>query len=351
MSPRILFVVDAGPRVGGGHVMRSLTLAQALGQQGAACAFMGPPAVSAIFETFAPDAQVLAAASTEPRDLAAAIGAEQFDAVVFDHYGLGERDHRAMGQGRPVLVFDDLADRALGADIVVDSGPGRKAEDYDGLIPDEARLLLGPTFAPVRPEFAALRATALAWRGEPVQRLLVSMGLTDVGGITARVVERLRPRVGDAGLDIVLGREAASFAGLAKVARRDPRLAVHVDTPHMARLTAEADIAVGAAGSSIWERCVLGLPSILVVLADNQRAAATALAEREAALVIDVDAKDFDAQLDRALMRLLIDAELRKKLAANSAGLCDGRGAERVATAFLQRIAQTQDKTPDSPSP
>jgi UDP-2,4-diacetamido-2,4,6-trideoxy-beta-L-altropyranose hydrolase len=337
-GPRILFVVDAGPRVGGGHVMRSLTLAGALAGQGATCAFMGPPAVSALLDAFAPAAIRLAAASTEPRDLAPAIGAEQFDAVVFDHYGLADRDHRAMGQGRPVLVIDDLANRPLGADVVVDSGPARKPEDYDGLVPDDCRLLLGPNFAPVRPEFAALRETALAWRGEPVQRILVSMGLTDVGGVTARIVERLRPRVGEAGLDVVLGGAAASLAGLSKVARRDTRLAVHVDTPHMARLTAEADIAVGAAGSSTWERCTLGLPTLMVILAENQRAAAETLAQRGAALVADLVAPDFEAQFDRALTRLLIDADLRRRLAATSAEVCDGQGAQRTATAFLQGI-------------
>ena len=337
-GPRILFVVDAGPRVGGGHVIRSLTLAGALSAQGASCTFMGPPAVSAVLDAFAPDAAQLAAASTEPRDLATAIAAEAFDAVVFDHYGLGERDHRAMGQGRPVLVIDDLADRPLGADVVVDSGPARKAEDYNGLIADDARLLLGPTYAPVRPEFAALRQTALAWRGEPVQRVLVAMGLTDVDAVTARVVERLRPRVGDAGLDIVLGAQAPSLPGLMKVARRDPRLAIHVDTPHMARLTAEADIAVGGSGSSAWERCTLGLPSVVIVLAENQRSAAAALVERGAALALDADQPDFDPQFDRALTRLMIDPALRRQLAVSSAELCDGLGAGRTATVFLQRI-------------
>lgn len=337
-GPRILFVVDAGPRVGGGHVMRSLTLAGALSGQGATCTFMGPPAVSALLDAFAPAAARLAAASTEPRDLAAAIGAEQFDAVVFDHYGLSSREHRAMGQGRPVLVIDDLADRPLGADIVVDSGPARTAEDYTGLVPDDTRLLLGPNFAPVRPEFAALRETALAWRGEPVQRILVSMGLTDVGGITARIVERLRLRIGETGLDVVLGAGAASLPGLTKVARRDARLTLHVDTPHMARLTAEADLAVGGAGSSTWERCTLGLPTLQVVLAENQRAAAEAVAARGAALVVDAGVPDFDAQFDRGLTRLLIDAELRRTLAARSSELCDGQGAARTATAFLLRI-------------
>lgn len=333
-GPRILFVVDGGPSVGGGHVMRSLTLARALEAHGASYAFVGPPAVSELLDAFAPEATRIPA-----ENLAAAAVREAYDAIVFDHYGLAEPDHRAMARGRPVLVIDDLANRPLGGDVILDSGPSRRAEDYNGLIPAHARLLLGPTFAPVRPEFAALREPALAWRGEPVQRILVSMGLTDLGGVTAQIVERIRPKIHDIGLDIVLGGGAPSAAGLAKVARRDPRLLLHVDTPHMARLTAEADIGVGAAGSTTWERCVLGLPSILIVLADNQRGAARALAEQHAALVLDLAAGDFDEAFDRAFLRLLRDAELRRSLAAASAEVCDGLGAGRVAEAFLNHIA------------
>jgi UDP-2,4-diacetamido-2,4,6-trideoxy-beta-L-altropyranose hydrolase len=337
-GPRILFVVDAGPEVGGGHVMRCLTLAGALEAQGAACRFVAPPDVAAILDAFAPETARAAAGSTAPADLAAAASGEIFDAVVFDHYGLAEGDHRPMAQGRPTLVLDDLADRPLGADLLLDSGPARRAEDYIGLTPDSVRLLLGPQYAPVRPEFAALRDQALGWRGEPVGRVLVSLGLTDLDGITGRVVERLRPKVSDVGIDIVLGAEAPSLASLSKIARRDTRITLHIDSPHMARLTAEADIGVGAAGSSTWERCTLGLPTLMVVLAENQRAAAETLAERDAALVIDADAADFDTAFDRALRRLTTDAALRRQLATASAELCDGQGAPRAAEAFLKMI-------------
>ena len=87
--------------------------------------------------------------------------------MVFDHYGLAEPTIAPWPGASPLLVIDDLADRPLGADLVLDSGPARQAEDYLGLIADGARLLLGPAYAPVRPEFAALREPALAWRGEP----------------------------------------------------------------------------------------------------------------------------------------------------------------------------------------
>ena len=333
-GPTILFVVNAGADVGGGHVMRSLTLAQALQAQGASCRFVGPGPVGVLIKAFAPDMDHV---TTD--DLAATVAGETFEAMVFDHYGLAEPEHRQMAAGRPVLVVDDLADRALGADLVLDAGPARKAEDYLRFTPAETRLLLGPNFAAVRPEFAALRAPALAWRGEPVQRVLVSLGLTDVDGITARIVERLRPRIHDIGIDIVLGAEAASLSSLTRVARHDPRLTVHVDTPHMARLTAEADLGVGAPGSSAWERCVLGLPSILVILAANQRPAAQALEAQGAALVVDLLASDFEASFDRALMKLLRDGEARRTMAARSAEVCDGLGAGRTAEAFLRLIA------------
>jgi UDP-2,4-diacetamido-2,4,6-trideoxy-beta-L-altropyranose hydrolase len=341
-GPRILFVVDAGARVGGGHVMRSLTLAQALEAEGCAVAFVGPPAMADVLDAFAPQVRRRISPTAEPWDLASTVAAEDFEAIVFDHYGLGEPEHRALAGDRPVMAIDDLADRPLGADVVLDSGPARKAEDYSGLVPVNTRLLLGPQFAPVRPEFAALREKALAWRGEPVHRILVSMGLTDVGGVTAQVVERLRPRIGgDIGVDIVLGSGAESLPGLTKIARRDTRLLLHVDVPHMARLAAEADIAIGGAGSSAWERCTLGLPSLQVVLADNQRAAAQALADRGAALNVDLAAPDFDLQFDRALMRLLRDAELRRSLAGASAVLCAGLGAARTAQAFMARIGES----------
>ena len=169
--------------------------------------------------------------------------------------------------------------------------------------------------------------------------MLVSLGLTDLDGITGRVVERLRPKVSEVGIDIVLGADAPSLASLTKIARRDTRILLHIDTPHMARLTAEADVAIGAAGSSAWERCTLGLPTLMLVVAENQRAAANSLAEREAALVVDADATDFDALFDRALTRLTTDAALRRQMAAASAEICDGQGAPRVAEAFLKMIA------------
>lgn len=324
-GPRILFVCDAGETVGGGHVMRCLTLAGALAERGARPAFLRTPAVAEVVGRFGGGA-----ALTDD--------AAGFEAVVFDHYGLGAEDHRRIAGGRPALVIDDLADRPLAADLVLDAGPARRAQDYAGLVAPDTRLLLGPAYAAVRPAFSVLREVALARRGGTVRRILVSLGLTDVGGITGRVAERLLATAPDQTLDVVVGAGAPSLPHLRALA--GPRLALHVDAQDMPRLTLEADLAVGAGGSTTWERCVLGLPSILLILAPNQAPAAAAMAKREAAMVLDVAEPGFEADFDAALRRLLDDAPLRRRLSAASAEVCDGQGAARAAEAFLKVIEQ-----------
>jgi UDP-2,4-diacetamido-2,4,6-trideoxy-beta-L-altropyranose hydrolase len=283
------------------------------------------------------------ASGTDRNALAAALAGQGFDALVFDHYRLGRPDHDALAGGRASLVIDDLANRPLGGDVVLDSGPNRRPVDYTLLTDGDTRLLLGPEFAPVRSRFAALRASSLARRGGPVSRVLVTMGLTDVGGVTSRVVDRLRPRLGDVAIDVVLGGQAPSLRALSRMSGHDRRLNLHIDATDMATLLHDADFVISAAGSTVWEICTLGLPAAIVVVADNQRAAAQALTERGAALVVDATAPAFEGALDRAIMRLVTDTTQRAHLSEAAAAVCDGQGAGRAAEALLQAIAQ---KTP-----
>jgi UDP-2,4-diacetamido-2,4,6-trideoxy-beta-L-altropyranose hydrolase len=341
MTPSpILFVCNAGPEVGGGHVMRSLTLASTLRARGFSPVFAAPPEVASILDRFAaPGIERLSVASTDLAGLRAGrLGAA---AVVFDHYGLGEVEHRAIAQGRPALVIDDLANRPLGADLVLDPGLGRAAEDYAGRVEASTRLLLGPAYALVRPAFAAARASALDWRAgaAEVSDVLVSMGLTDVGGVSWTVVNRILPRLGQAHLTVVLGAGAPSLAAVERLATRDPRVTLQVDAPDMAALTARADLVVGAGGSSTWERCVLGAPTLLLVLAPNQAEGARALQAAGAVEAIDVAQADFEAAFDRAFTGLMRQSDRRGRLSRAAAQLCDGAGAARAADALAGLIA------------
>lgn len=313
-SPRILFVCDAGPGVGGGHVMRCLTLAGALTARGAACAFVRTPEAADILGRYAPD-----------MPLADAVAAA--DLVVLDSYRMApatEADWR--GRAKRLAVIDDLA-RPHDADLVLDPSFGRAAADYDAPV-----VLAGSAYALVRPEFAAARTAALARRGEPAGRCLVSLGLTDVGGITGRIAAALA----DSGLalDVVVGAGAPSLPGLTVLAD-EGRIALHIDSDDMAGLVSRADVCVGAGGSSVWERACLGLPTVTLILADNQRDMAMKLDAAGATLALDARWPGLEGRLSEAVGRLVRDDALRAGLSAKSAEICDGLGAERVAEALL----------------
>jgi UDP-2,4-diacetamido-2,4,6-trideoxy-beta-L-altropyranose hydrolase len=335
---RIVILADSGAKVGGGHVMRCLTLAEALMRAGAECAFVALPAVTAIIDAFATSAVETfplehdASASELASATATAAGAWRASAIVVDHYGLSPRDEAVLNAACARLVVVDDLRRHHAHGLVLDSNIGRTAADY----PDR-EVLAGPRFALVRPAFVEKRRAALARRakGAAPRRVLVSLGLTDAGAITGRVVQALAPALGEMRLDVVIGNAAASRRELEALARTDPRVAVHVDARDMAALTAAADIAVGAGGSSVWERACLGLPSLTVIVADNQRENTTALEREGATLAVAPPSGDFDARLPAAFARLASDAALRASMSAAAAALCDGLGAERVAQRLL----------------
>ncbi|MBV9510568.1 MAG: UDP-2,4-diacetamido-2,4,6-trideoxy-beta-L-altropyranose hydrolase [Caulobacteraceae bacterium] len=339
-SPRILFFADAGAVVGGGHVMRCLTLAGAVVRQGGRCAFAAPPAAAAVLEVFAgPEIERLPLPDGRPDRLATPIAELTRDwgaqGLVIDHFGFSRGEEAVVrAVVRRLLALDDLK-REHTCDLVLDSNLDRTAADYPGV-----GSLTGPGFALVRPEFAALRPAALDRRkaGGPVRRTLVALGLTDVGGITGRVVQAILPALGDETLDIVLGGRAPSLADLRSLAARDGRLTLHIDSRDMARLTAEADLAIGAGGSSVWERCCLGLPSLTLVLADNQKGAARALEDRGATLRLDVAEADVDARLAEAYRKLVGDTPRRQAMVEAASAICDGEGADRVAERLLAML-------------
>ncbi len=324
--------------------MRCLTLARALTERGVECAFVESRAAAPILRRFGWPAQTLLAIADAARlaDLVSYAGsfAGRFepDVIVIDHYDAGSVEEAGLRErGRRIVVIDDLADRAHDCDLLVDPGYGRKADAYRGLVPGHARVLAGPAYALVRPEFAAARSRAMSRRAKHarVARGLVALGLTDVGGITARVAQALAPVLAEARLDVVVGAGAQSAPTLAELARADRRLRIWTDTAEMASLMADADVAIGAGGSSLWERAVVGLPAATVILAENQREMTARMAAAGLTLAIDAGGPDFDAQLTRAWRLLAGDPVARWRLAEGSSELCDGHGAVRVAEAIL----------------
>jgi UDP-2,4-diacetamido-2,4,6-trideoxy-beta-L-altropyranose hydrolase len=279
--------------------------------------------------TAGPDEQRADAAATLE-----ALGGWRADWLVVDHYRFDEHWQREVRRaGARLLVIDDLANRRHDCDILVDHTVGREAGDYRRLVPGTTELLLGSSYALLRPEFAAVRHRALQRRRSAgSERLLLTLGSTDVDGLTAKVLDSLVAQGIEASIDVVLGSAATpSFERTTELAREHSRIAVHCSPPSMAELMARADLAIGAAGTTSWERCCLGLPSVTLVVADNQRTIARNLEQAGAITVMP----DWTA-VAGAVRELLADSLRLQQMSAAAATLVDGHGAQRVAAAMLE---------------
>jgi UDP-2,4-diacetamido-2,4,6-trideoxy-beta-L-altropyranose hydrolase len=349
-GPHICFRADADPRLGAGHVMRCLALAQALRQRGAVSSLITRSLSASLASAWTELGAAVHRIGDEAEDAAATaqvLDVRRCDAIVVDHYGLDATWERSVKRrGQVLMAIDDLADRPHDVDLLLDQNLGRLREHYDRWVPPTAARMIGPDFALLRPDFPRLRPASLARRSSArMGRLLITMGGSDPQQATQRVLQALPgcalPH--DACICVVLGALASTRP---QVERALQRLAwcteLRQDVPDMAQLMAESDLAIGAAGSSVWERCSLGLPSMILVLADNQREAAAALEASGAATVLS-SLPALGVELPARIAALSGEPDRLRRMSASAARLCDGLGADRVAAALLQRCAGAGD--------
>lgn len=363
----ILFRTDASTEIGTGHVMRCLTLADALAAEGASAHFLcreHPGHLAALIERRGHGVTLLAAAAGEgdatdgrlahsawrgssiAADLAEALEAARGfrpDWVVVDHYALDAEWETAMRRtGARILAIDDLADRAHDCDVLLDQNLGRSAQDYASLVPADAAVLAGPTYALLRDQFVAARASSLLRRQDgAVRTVLVNLGGVDRDDATSAVLSALAAANGAASLRVrvVLGASALwgeRVRALAATLPFEAQVIQGIDD--MAAEMAVADLAIGAAGSTSWERCALGLPTVMLVLADNQRAIAAALDAAGCAINLgDPFAAGFPAILARTVADLAGDADRVIAMSGRAAATVDGGGCARVVAAMTGR--------------
>lgn len=336
--PRILFRCDASREIGGGHVMRCLALADRLASDGAEATFACSRETSETVPALVNSNHEMVLLNDPFDGSELAQSGRIWDAAVVDHYLIDAGYERELRIAAPVIVaIDDLADRPHDCDILVDQNLGRVAAAYQGLVPPRATLCLGPDFALLRPEFARARQAVLARRRRQAsaRRIFVSLGMTDVGGITARVVYAVLAAGSDAEVAVLIGPSTPSLAELRALEAEDSRVQLHIDEPDVCTLMAESDLAVGAAGTTSWERCCLGLPTIVLVLAPNQSFIARNLGESGAARLVEAEKP---ASLTAAVQHLANDSAERLAMSEAAAAICDGEGAARVAGQIANRI-------------
>jgi UDP-2,4-diacetamido-2,4,6-trideoxy-beta-L-altropyranose hydrolase len=326
------FRADAGPEIGSGHVMRCYALAEHLAGEGVACRLL----------TTAPDAPAAApwraaglavmpigaerGTAGDAAATAAAARAFAADWLVLDGYAFTAEYRHRLGSGARRLAFDDFADAGEGADIVVNQNAGAERRVGAG---GAARLLLGCDYVVLR---RAVRAAAAAPRGL-LPLVLVTLGGYDRGETVAALLQALRARRLEAELDVVSGADSSPAVG-ARAA--SPCIRFHAPQ-ELAPFMTRADLAICAGGTTSLELAHVGVPMIVLIVADNQRAGALALAAAGAAEV----AQEHDPVGSAAALaaRLLAEPERRRAMSLSGRALVDGQGAARILAAMREAEA------------
>ena len=354
---KVLFRADAGASIGAGHVMRCLALAEAVQELGGEASFAAaslPPALEERLRSAGIAVYRIGADPGTAADLAAtrAVAEEAaVSAIVLDGYGFGERWRAGLAEtGLPVLAFDDAGTgEPIHAGLIVNAAPDAGRLPYRIGNPD-ARLLLGPAYAPLRRE---VREAAAAPKSPLEERrsLLVTFGGSDPLGLTAPVIECLAPKLPPGvRLDVAVGGAVRDAGAVEAVAGRfKDSVRMHRDTPRMGHVMAQAGLAVSAAGTTTGELAAVGTPAVLVTIADNQLEAARQSEALGWCALVAGQAEGAADRIAATALDLWADPARRRIMAGRLAGIVDGQGALRIAEALLE-AATIADEYP-SPAP
>lgn len=363
-KPTIFFRVDVYPGIGKGHFMRCLTLATQLKKSGCyiffLCAAIDPASKSMLF-----DRGIRCLLLSRATDMSTVSFNAQQDAqraihqikqinqthciLIVDNYGIDYVWHElVMPHVYKLCVIDDLNNRNYHCHLLIDQSYGKTEAAYQGKVPDDCQLCIGSDYCLVSDAFLQLRSTSLEHRkllqdeDFKIKNVLVTMGGSDINnatGIMLRALSQLQS-ASSLSITVVIG----SLCPHIELVRAETekysfkQLSIIIDAQNMAELMTEADICLSAAGSTLWEACVLGLPTIVLVTADNQKWIAAELSRQGAIDCLGensvVAVEDINQQLDKCFK----DIQRLSQLSYRSRQICDGLGAERVCQTVLEGV-------------
>jgi len=321
--------------------MRCLALAEAVRERGAEVSFVSreePGHIIATIEKRRFAINVLPADKWSPavdasRTVAALNGAAW---VVVDRYGIDDEWERTVSaSGAQLLAFDDAAQNRRHATIILNQNhlPGVE-ERYAELCAPSTQTLLGPRYAPLEKEWGA---TPRRERSGVIERVLISFGGADPNGETLKAMKGMALLAQEAPqCDVVVGPANKQADAIRTLAKRFPQMTLHPPQNSLLALTERADLVIGALGVATWERMSRGVPSLVIVIADNQRAPAAALGEGGYVLNLGEAAEVTPQSIAAAVTTLRSAPGLVRHLGERGGRLVDGGGADRVARRLVR---------------
>lgn len=358
---RIIFRTDASVQIGSGHVMRCLTLADDLRQSGADVMFVCREQLGHLLDLIEgkgyqvlrlqqPDTEYFAVAEDithaswlgvpwqhDVVETITAIGNYQPHWLIIDHYAIDRRwEEKLNPHVGKIMVIDDLADRLHDCDLLLDQNLYQAMETrYDNLVPSRCKKLLGPKYALLRPEFAAARRN-LRQRDGQVRRVLVFFGGIDPTNETEKALKSLAV-IADRQFEVavVVGGGNLHKEQIQNFCAAHDGFHYHCQVDNMAELMMAADLAIGAGGSTSWERCSLGIPSIVTAVADNQKELAETGARNGLFLYVGEAHSVSSERLLNVLKFSMNFPETMQFFSANGSATVDAKGANRVVNLII----------------
>ncbi len=349
---KIIIRTDSSNIIGTGHLMRCLTLAERFRADGASVSFICrglPGNMTGLISqkgfrlhllTYESHLQLTSGYAswlgvrwyTDAEETAAILASESPDLLIVDHYALDARwEERQRPFAGKIMVIDDLANRHHDCDILLDQNyhadPSRR---YEMLLPESCTALFGPQYAPLRPEFARVRKD-IRIKEDPIRKLFLFFGGVDPENETAKALEAIE-RLGNNELtvDIVIGSGNRHRDEISATAHSIHGATLHCQIDNMAEMMAEADLAIGAGGTTAWERCCLGLPSLIIAVAENQVPISESCHEAGIGIYLGKSEQVTSNKIGEALQSLLEQPSLINEMRRKELELCDGLGADRV---------------------
>lgn len=354
---QVAFRVDAGMAMGSGHVMRCATLAHALirkgyqvcfytrPQQGDLCDWLRQQKLSVVELEPADGRQDKHATkygawlgTTQQSDAEQTLAAikQQPDLWIVDHYGLDTHWHHLVASDRAIMVIDDLADRHYEACLLLDQNLGRLAGDYSGLT--NAKLLAGLDYVLLREEFVVARERSMI--RQHLKHIVITMGGVDQPNATGLALSALLtadlPCLER--ITVILGQANPHREDIERRVKQSNTIKVEIvqGVANMAERLCAADLAIGAAGTTSWERCTVGLPTVIIELAANQKLAANALAATGAAEPIVL--AELTTKLAELVTNIATTPGRLSQMSQKAYELVDGKGTERVVANIERQL-------------
>lgn len=340
----IVFRTDASLNVGYGHVMRCLALADAFKLLGKESCFIfshNGDALSKEVVERGHKYRILASSlcSTfdyiEQADASATLSilSRPISLVVVDHYQLNEAWEQIISaSGTPILAIDDIF-RQHCSQFLLDQNILESQSPYAGNVPAECVSFLGPRYSLLSASFQHLRNNVKT--RYKLEKIIIFFGGTDPDNDTEKALLGVLTTNKNFKIDIVIGSNNPHRHRLLQLCS-SADCTLHIQTPYMANLMLDADLAIGAGGSASWERCCMGLPALISIQADNQRSIATALHQFGAA--INLGMANALTSTDYRIALENIDCYLIQNMSTAAMSITDGNGANYVASSIISTL-------------